>query len=160
MSDEELLDLTIKLDHLSERLGSFIAQFNSRLDSLQARVDLLARQIEDQRSGATSFQVVTSAASVFPLRVLKVPVTTTIAWLPRSLLCLTLWFVCAHLSLHRGWISEPVQSALGKQGGGQDLFWPGVSEESVRQSPLSLPTAATSSFAQKVSMPTFVLEGQ
>lgn len=62
MSDQELLDFAVKLDHLSERLDIFIQRITDQLASLTSRVDLLACQVEALRAPSTSFQVVTSAA--------------------------------------------------------------------------------------------------
>ena len=48
MSDQEILDIAVKLDHLSERLDNFIQRTSDQLAS--SRVDLLARQVEPLRA--------------------------------------------------------------------------------------------------------------
>ena len=62
MSEQEILDISVKLVHLSARLDLFIQQTTDQLASLASRVDLLARQVESARTASASFQVVTSAA--------------------------------------------------------------------------------------------------
>ena len=67
MSEQELLDISIKVDHLSERLENLSLRVSEQLDSLSARVDQLAGQLESLRTASSaSFQLISSAAPGAP----------------------------------------------------------------------------------------------
>ena len=66
MSEAELLDLAIKVDHLAEQIGSLVVSIGDRLDRLETKVNQFAVQLSSFRASSSSFHLVSSAAPGSP----------------------------------------------------------------------------------------------